>query len=90
LWGRKACGPPKPWPLHEIEELAVLQKLFKLAYAVPAELFVLEIDGVPGAVLAAEDIDRPRFRVSGYEQEQQNLRRQFNPANDCDVLGNLS
>ena len=42
----RQTSPPKPWPLNEIEELAVLQKLFQLAYAVPAELLVLEIDGV--------------------------------------------
>ena len=34
----RQTSPPKPWPLNEIEELAVLQKLFKLAYAVPPEL----------------------------------------------------
>ena len=48
------CKPvaPKSWPLNEIEEVTVLQEHFELAYAVPAELFVLEVHGVPGSFLA--------------------------------------
>src|SRR5215469_6754938 len=49
---------PKPWPLNEIEEVAVLQEHFKLPLAVAAELLVLEIDGVPGSFLPIEHIDR--------------------------------
>src|SRR5271157_142197 len=30
-------GPPKSWPLNEIEEVTLLQEHFELAYAVPAE-----------------------------------------------------
>ena len=82
-------SPPKPWPFNEIEEVTVLQEHFELAYAVPAELFVLEVHGVPGSFLAVQDIDRPRIRISGHEQEQQDRRRQLDPANDLDVFGNL-
>jgi hypothetical protein len=43
---------PTPWPLNEIEKVAVFQERFELAYAVPAALFVLEVTGVPSSVLA--------------------------------------
>src|SRR5271157_4843110 len=81
-------GPPKSRPFNEIEEVTVLKEHFELAYAVPAELFVLEVDGIPSSFLAVEDIDRPRVLVSGHEQEQQDRRRQLDPTNDLDVFGN--
>jgi hypothetical protein len=52
-------------------------------------VLIFEIEGVPSAILAVQDIDGPGLRISGHKQEQQNRRRQFNPANDFDVLGNL-
>src|SRR5208283_5030399 len=76
-------------PPGKIEEITVLQQHFELAYAVPAELFVLEVDGVPGSILAVQYIYRTRIRVSGYEQEQQNRRRKLDPANDFDRFGDL-
>src|SRR5208337_3829545 len=82
-------GPPKSRPLNEIEEVTLLQEHFELAHAVPAELFVLEVHGVPGSFLAVQDIGRPRIRISGHEQEQQNRRRQLDPTNDLDVFGDL-
>src|SRR5208283_1583106 len=55
----------------------------------PAELFVLEVHGVPGSFLAVEDIDRPRIGISGHEQKQQDRRRQLDPTSDLDVFGNF-
>src|SRR5208283_5805593 len=80
---------PKSWTLNEIEEVAVLQEHFELVHAVSAELFVLEVDGVPGSFLAVQNIDRTRIWVSGHEQEQQDRRWQLDPTNDLDVFGNL-
>src|SRR5208337_3212286 len=87
--GPGQAGAPKPRPLNEIEELAVFQKGFKVVNAIAAELFVLEVDGVPRSILAVQYIDRTRIRVSWYEQEQQNRRRKLDPANDFDRFGNL-
>ena len=80
----RQTGTPKPWPLNEIEKVAVLQQRFEFAYAVPAELFVFEIHGVPSSFLPVENIDRSRIRISRYEQEQQDRHRQLDPANDVD------
>src|SRR6516162_833480 len=85
----RQTGTPKPWPLNEIEKVAVLQKRFQFAYTVPAELFVFEIHGVPSSFLPVENIDRSRIRISRYEQEQQNRRREVDPANDFDRFGDL-
>ena len=39
-----------------------------MVYAIAAELFVLEIDGVPGSVLAVEGINRPGFRITRHDR----------------------
>ena len=56
---------PKPGPFNENEELALVQEALKVGDAVPAELFVLEVHGVPGSRFAVEDIDRPRINSLG-------------------------
>lgn len=50
--------------------MAFLQELFELPDAVAAELFVLEINGVPGALFPVQNVNRPGFRVARNEQEQ--------------------
>jgi len=75
----QACSP-KPGPFNETEELAFLDELFELAHTVAAEFLIVKIYGVPGPLLAVQEVDRPGFRISGYQQEQQNRRREFNPA----------
>jgi 2Fe-2S iron-sulfur cluster binding domain len=77
--------------LHAVQQAflrELLQEHFDLRHAVPAELFVLEVDGVPGSILAVEDIHRPGIRVSGHEQEQQDRCWKLDPTNDLDVFGN--
>ncbi len=60
-------GPPEAGTLDEIEEVAILQQLFELADAVAAELFVFEINGIPGTFLPIQNIDGTGFRVPWYQ-----------------------
>ena len=73
-------------PFNEIEELTFPEELFELAHAVAAELLIVKIHAVPRALLAIQDIDYPRLRIPWYQQEQQNRRRKFDPANDLGLL----
>jgi hypothetical protein len=50
--------------LNEVQESALPEELFELAHAVAAELFVVEIYGVPGPVARRNVIRRERSILS--------------------------
>ena len=54
-----------------------------------AELFVLEIDGVPSSLLGVQDIGCARMRVFWHQQEQQDDCGKLDPPNDLGVFGDL-
>jgi len=82
----QACSP-KTGPFDKIEELAILEEFFELAHAVTAELLIVKIYGVPRALLAVHDVDRPGFRTPRHQQEQQNRRWEFDPADNLGLIG---